>query len=53
VWDQWIGKVHLPSCSGLKLQQMYEAMDLLHRHAERLEEAIFFNVADLLNAKRL
>ena len=49
VWDQWIGKVHLPSCSGLKLQQMYEAMDLLHRHAERLEEAIFFNVADLLN----
>ena len=28
VWDQWIGKVHLPSCSGLKLQQMYDALDL-------------------------
>jgi transposase len=43
--------VYLPSCAGLKLAQMYEAMDLLHRHAARVEEAVFFKVADLLNVE--
>ena len=51
VWDQWLDKVYLPSCSGLKLAQMYEAMDLLHRHATRVEEAVFFKTADLLNVE--
>lgn len=49
VWEEWLARVHLPSCAGLKLAQMYEAMDLLHRHAQRVEEAVFFRVADLLN----
>ena len=30
VWDRWLSKVYLPSCQGLKLDQMYEAMDFLH-----------------------
>jgi transposase len=51
VWDQWLAQVHVPSCAGLKLAQMYEAMDLLHRHMARVEEAVFFKVADLLNVE--
>lgn len=42
VWDRWLSKVYLPSCDGLQLNHMYEAMDLLHAHAEKVEEAIFF-----------
>ncbi len=34
VWDRWLSKVYLPSRAGLKLRHMYEAMDLLHTHAE-------------------
>jgi hypothetical protein len=49
VWDRWLSTVHLPSCWDLKLAQMYEAMDLLVRHAPRVEEAVFFQTADLLN----
>ena len=49
VWDRWLDTVYMPSCSGLKLRQMYEAMDLFHRHAEKIEETIFFKTADLFN----
>ena len=49
VWDRWLSKVYLPSCQGLKLRHMYEAMDLLHAHAEQVEKTVFFQVADLFN----
>jgi transposase len=49
VWDRWLSKVYLPSCNALRLNQMYEAMDVLHRHIEKLETAIFFHTANLLN----
>jgi len=49
VWDRWISKVYLPSCQGLKLRHMYEAMDFLHEHADEVEETIFYKVADLFN----
>lgn len=49
IWDRWLEKVFLPTCQGLKLSQMYEAMDLLHRHIEEIERSVFFNTADLLN----
>ena len=49
VWDRWLEKVYLPSCQELKLAQMYEAMDLLQAHSERVEEAIFFQTASLLD----
>ena len=48
VWDRWLKDVYLPSCQELKLSQMYEAMDLLYDHSERVEEAIFFQTANLL-----
>src|SRR5210317_49894 len=49
VWDRWLSKVYLPSCQGLKLRHIYEAMDLLHAHAEQVEKTVFFQVADLFN----
>lgn len=49
VWDRWLSKVFLPSCDDLKLDQMYEAMDLLHEHSEQIERSIFFSTANLFN----
>jgi transposase len=49
VWDRWLETVYLPSCDGLKLHHMYEAMDMLYAHAGEVEEAIFFEIANLFN----
>lgn len=49
VWERWLPTVHLPSCWGLQLDDMYAAMDLLHAHAVKLEEAVFFETANLFN----
>ena len=49
IWDRWLKKVYLPSCQNLKLAQMYEAMDLLHKHCAEVEKAVFFNTANLFN----
>lgn len=49
VWDRWLEKVYLPTCQGLKLAQMYEAMDLLHEHSAAVEERVFFETANLYN----
>jgi len=51
VWDRWLPKVYLPSCQSLKLEQMYEAMDLLYDHAQQVEKNIFFHTANLFNLK--
>jgi transposase len=49
VWDRWLSKVYLPSCKGLKLKHMYEAMDLLYEHACEVEKNVFFQTANLFN----
>ncbi len=49
VWERWVETVHLPDCWGLVRDDMYEAMDLLHAHRERFEEAVFFETANLYN----
>src|SRR5512138_2731672 len=49
VWDRWMKNVYMPSCSGVKLYQMYEAMDLLHWNVAEVENAIFFHIANLFN----
>ena len=49
VWDRWLSTVYLPSCQGLKLRHMYEAMDLLHANIEEVEKTVFFNTANLFN----
>ena len=51
VWDRWLPTVYMPSCQGLKLDHMYEAMDLLHEHAAELEKHVFFETANLFNLK--
>jgi len=51
VWDRWLSKVYLPSCKSLKLEQMYEAMDLLYDHRQLIEKNIFFHTANLFNLK--
>jgi transposase len=49
VWERWLPEVWLPECWDFQVEQMYEAMDLLHRHLAAVEEAVFFRTADLLN----
>lgn len=49
VWDRWLSKVYLPSCNGLKLDHMYEAMDMLYENAADVERNVFFHTADLFN----
>lgn len=49
VWDRWLSKVYMPSCSALKLDNMYDAMDVLYYNAAGIERTIFFHTADLLN----
>jgi hypothetical protein len=49
VWDRWLSRVYLPSCNGLKLHHMYEALDLLQRHIDEIENAVFFHTANLFN----
>src|SRR5210317_1788774 len=51
VWDRWLSKVYLPSCQSLKLEQMYEAMDLLYEHRQQVEKHVFFQTANLFNLK--
>ena len=48
-WDRWLPRVYLPSCWTLKLDHMYESMDMLYHQAERVEEKIFFQTANLFN----
>jgi hypothetical protein len=49
VWDRWLPTVHLPSCWDLQLDDMYAAMDLLYDHAAAIEQAVFFETANLFN----
>lgn len=49
VWDRWLSKVYLPSCDGLKLRHMYEAMDLLYENSAEIEKDVFFHTANLFN----
>jgi hypothetical protein len=50
-WEQWLrAEVFLPSASRLELQHLYRAMDFLEEHKAKIEEAIYFKMADLMNA---
>jgi hypothetical protein len=51
MWDRWLPTVYLPSCWDLKLEQMYEAMDVLYEHAAEVEKHVFFETANLFNLK--
>jgi hypothetical protein len=49
LYERWLGDVYWPRARGVELHHFYLALDLLAREKERLEEAIFFRVADLLS----
>jgi Transposase DDE domain len=50
-WEQWLREeVFLPSSRDLKLQHLYRAMDFLEAHKAEIEKAVYFKVADLMNA---
>lgn len=50
-WEQWVREeVYLPSAQALSLHHLYFAMDFLEDHKEALEKAIYFKMADLMNA---
>jgi hypothetical protein len=50
-WEQWLREeVYLPSCKDLELHHLYRAMDFLEEGKAELERAIYFRMADLMNA---
>jgi transposase len=50
-WEQWVREeVYLPSAQALSLHHLYFSMDFLEDHKEALEKAIYFKMADLMNA---
>jgi hypothetical protein len=50
-WEQWLrDEVFLPSCRDVGLQHLYRAMDFLEEHKAEVEKAVYFKMADLMNA---
>ncbi|MDQ5941633.1 MAG: hypothetical protein QG572_446 [Pseudomonadota bacterium] len=48
--EQWLKEdAHIAGTQGLKLHQLYRAMDFLEASKDVIEQAIFHRVADLLN----
>jgi hypothetical protein len=48
--EQWLKEeVHIEGTQGLQLHQLYRAMDFLEANREGIEQALFHQVADLLN----
>lgn len=49
-YEQWLQEdVRLTGTEDLELHHLYRAMDFLEAHRERIEEAIYFRMADLFN----
>ncbi len=49
-FEQWLREdVRIEGTESLELQHLYRAMDFLEAHKEKLEEAIYFALADLFN----
>lgn len=49
-YQQWLSEeVRIAGSEGLELHQLYRAMDLLEANKEKIEEALYFRLADLLN----
>jgi hypothetical protein len=48
--ERWVGrKVHIEGLSEVQAHTLYRAMDVLFEHAEGLQRAVFFSVANLFN----
>lgn len=50
-WEQWLREqVYLPGAEALALHHLYRAMDFLEAHKPAIEKAVYFAMADLMNA---
>lgn len=50
-WEQWLREeVFLPEGEGLELQHLYRSMDFFEDHKVEIEKALYFKMADLMNA---
>ena len=50
-WEQWLrDDVFLPDAADLGLHHLYLGMDFLEEHKTEVEEAVYFKMADLMNA---
>jgi len=50
-WEQWVrDDVFLPDAADLELHHLYLGMDFLEQHKAQVEEAVYFKMADLMNA---
>lgn len=50
-FEQWLrDEVFLPSATCLELHHLYRAMDFLETHKADVEKAVYFRMADLMNA---
>ncbi len=50
-WEQWLREeTFLPSARTLDLHHLYLAMDFVERHKAAIEKAVYFKMADLMNA---
>jgi transposase len=50
-WEQWLREeVFLPNARALELHHLYLAMDFFETHKLEVEKAIYFQMADLMNA---
>jgi transposase len=48
--ERWVGrKVHIEGLGEVHSHTLYRAMDFLLKHAEELQKAVFFSVANLFN----
>jgi Transposase DDE domain len=49
-YEQWLSEeVRIAGTEGLELHQLYRAMDFWEANKEKIEEALYFRLADLLN----
>jgi hypothetical protein len=50
-WEQWLREeAFLPGSQDIELHHLYGAMDLLEANKAEIEKAVFFKMADLMNA---
>ena len=49
LYERWLEDVFWPGAEGLELHHLYLALEHLAGQKERIEEAVFFRVADLLS----
>jgi hypothetical protein len=48
-YERWMEDIYFPEGRSINLHHLYRAMDFLEGHKERIEEALYWRLADLLS----